>query len=615
MPQTCWQQRDAICQADLRDAEVKLPAGMSINPASAMGLGACSAQQVGLATPVGASPIHFDEAPAACPESSKLGAVEIDTPLLEKPLKGAAYLAKQGENPFGSLLALYLVAEGSGVIVKQAGEIEVGAGGQLTTVFHDTPQVPFSDVHVELFGGSRAPLRTPATCGTYTAEATLTPWSGNPASVVGSSFDITGCGAGGFSPSFEAGTENPLAGITSPFALRLQRNDGTQELGGLRLTLPEGLIGYLKGLSYCSDAVLNAISTDRGTGAAEEASPSCPASSQVGTVTVGAGAGPTPFYTSAGRAYYAGPYKGAPVSLAVVTPAVAGPFDLGSVVVRNAIYVDPTTSQLTVVSDPLPTELHGIPLDLRDVRVNVNRDHFTRNPTSCDEMQVTSTIASTQGATASPSQRFQVAGCERLGFKPRLSLRLSGGTKRADHPALTAVLRPRPGDANISRVEVALPHTEFLAQNHIRTICTRVQFAADSCPAGSVYGTVTAASPIFDYPLYGNVYLRSSSHPLPDMVLKLKGPASQPIEIVTVGRIDSKNGGIRTTFENIPDAPLTKVVLRMPGGKKSLLENSTNICRTVPHASAKLDAHNGKFRDFSPPLQSSSCGGAGKRGK
>lgn len=616
VPQGCWQQRDTICQSDLRNAEVALPQGMTLNPSSATGLAACSSQQIGLITPVGSSPIHFNESPAACPNAAKIGDLTIGTPLLNEPLTGAVYLAKQGDNPFGSLLAMYLVAEGQGVVVKQAGEIRTGPNGQLTTVFRDAPQVPFSDLHVDLFGGTRAPLRTPASCGSYTTQATLTPWSGNPASVVGSSFPITGCGAGGFDPKLSAGTENPIAGTTSPFVLRLQREDGTQELGGLQVSLPPGLSGYLKGISYCPDAVLAGISDQLGTGVGQEASPSCPAASRVGTVTVGAGAGPSPFYTQSGRAYLAGPYKGAPLSLAVVAPAVAGPFDLGSVVVRNAINVDPTSAQLTVSSDPLPTILHGIPLDLRDVRVSVDRDHFTLNPTSCDPMQIGSTITSTQGVVARPSQRFQVANCERLGFKPSLSLKLSGKTHRGGNPGLRAVLAmPQGGaSANASRVQVILPHSEFVAQSHLADICTRVQYAATGgggagCPAKSVYGKVRAWSPLLERPLEGNVYLRANGgeRALPDLVASLNGQIH--IEAVGYIGVDKRTEGLKTTFATIPDAPVEKIVLSLPAGKHSLLENSTNICRGTHSATVQMDGHNGKVHDFRTALQVG-CGSA-----
>lgn len=632
VPQGCWEHPEEICQSDLRDAEVTLPQGMTLNPAAADGLGACTPEQIGLTTPAGSTPIHFDQSPADCPASSRIGEIEIETPLLSRidsegkavrdangtplpePLEGSVYLAKQGDNPFDSLLAMYLVAEGSGVVIKQAGRIEVGPGGRLTTVVEDAPQTPFSDLHLQLFGGPRAALRTPPTCGTFAVTATLNPWSGGAPAEVGSGFEIDRCPNSGFDPRLSAGTENPVAGRTSPFSLRLTRDDGTDEIAGLRMTLPRGLVAYLKGIPYCSDATLDAISRDLGTGAGEIAHPSCPAASLVGHVTAGAGAGPTPFYTTAGRAYWAGPYRGAPVSLAVVFPAVAGPFDLGNVVIRNAFEVDPETAQITAVSDPIPTSLFDVPLDLRDVRVELDRPDYVLNPTSCEEMSFEADIASARGGSAHRSERFQVTGCDRLAFRPRLSLKLTGGIRRSANPGVVAVLRPRPGNANIGRVSVALPHSEFLDQSHIRTICTRVQFAADACPAGSVYGRATATSPILDYPLTGKVYLRSSDNPLPDMVLKLEGPASQPLEIDAVGRIDSIKGGIRTSFDVVPDAPVSKLVLRLPAGKKSLLENSTNICRGTHRATVQMDGQNGKIHDFRPLLKAD-CGGGAKGAK
>jgi hypothetical protein len=646
LPSECWDAKaseqeaeDSLCQSDMREARVTLPRGISINPSAAGGRQGCTPAQIGLSTPLASAPVHFDEAPVSCPDASKIGTVEIETPLLglhdvngepvtdeagrvlPEPLTGAVYLAQQSQNPFGSLLGMYLVAEGSGVRVKQAGEITLGPDGQITTAFHEAPQTPFSKIHVELFGGPRAPLRTPATCATYTAQATLTPWSNTAPVQRQSSFGVSQACGGGFDPQLSAGTQNPLAGKYSPLHLRLTREDATQEIAGLSATLAPGLIGKPAGIPYCPDSVLASFPapTLLGAGAGEIASPRCPAASQLGTVTVGAGAGPTPFYTATGKAYLAGPYKGAPLSLAVLAPAVAGPFDLGTVLVRNALRVNPETAQVSALSDPLPTLVHGIALDLRDIRVDLNRPDFTLNPTSCEPLAIAATLTSAQGTLAQRSSHFQAANCDRLAFKPKLSLRLKGDTRRSGHPALTAILKARPGDANIGRVQVALPHSEFLAQSHIKTICTRVQFAAGSgggaqCPKGSVYGKVTATSPLVDYPLTGNAYLRSSANPLPDIVLALHGPPSQPLQVDAVGRIDSVNGGIRTTFAAVPDAPLTKVVLRLPGGKKSLLENSTDLCRSTSTASVRMDAHNGKLADSGPELKVK-CPKSGKSGK
>jgi hypothetical protein len=393
--------------------------------------------------------------------------------------------------------------------------------------------------------------------------------------------------------------------------LDLSREDGSQRFRAVSATTPPGLTAYLKGIPYCPDSALAQIPTAPGTGAAQLASPACPAASQVGTAIAGAGAGPDPLFIDTGKVYLAGPYKGAPLSMAIATPAVTGPFDLGNVVVRTALNVDPTTTQITAVSDPIPTILEGIPLDIRDVRVNLDRPHFTLAPTNCAPLEVKAQVTGDKGAIANVSDRFQVGGCEKLGFKPSLKLRLHGKTKRGAYQRLTASLKARPGDANIARASVALPHSIFLAQEHIRTVCTRVQFAADQCPAGSIYGKATAISPLVDYPLQGTVYLRSSSNPLPDMVIAFKGPAYQPIEIELAGRIDSVNGGIRNSFDLVPDQPVTSFKLELRGGKKSLLVNSRNLCKGTQHASVKLDAQNGRERDFRPVVKND-CKGKGK---
>jgi len=599
MPQQGLEEVGAISESDLRDAAVQLPAGMSLNPSAAAGLGSCSASQIGLKSPVGQTPIVFSGDPESCPDDAKIGTVQIETPVLDHPLDGAVYLAAQGDNPFQSLLAIYLVVEDfdTGIVLKLPGRIVAGDDGQLETVFDENPQLPFSHLRVSLFGGSRAALRTPPACGTYTASANLSPWSGNAAAHLQSSFQITqDCGGGGFDPKLSAGVWNPLAGHTSPFALRITRQDRSQELGGLKVGLPPGLSGYLKGIPYCPDAALAAVSGELATGRAQEASPACPAASQLGIVTVGAGAGSTPFFTTSGRAYLAGPYKGAPLSLAVVAPAVAGPFDLGSVVVRNALQVDPTTAQITAVSDPLPTVLHGIPLDMRDVRVELNRDHFVLNPTSCDPMQVVSTITSNQGASATPSVPFQVGGCDRLGFKPKLALRFSGSTKRTGNPGIHATLQMPDGGANIASSRVTLPKGMLIDNAHINSPCTRVQFDADACPKSSILGEARAVSPLLDQPLEGPVYFRSNGgeRELPDIVADLRGQ----LHIVLVGYIDTKHERIRNTFATVPDAPVSKFTLHLFGGKRGLLENSHNLCRKKPKASVQFEAHNNGTSEY-----------------
>lgn len=616
---------DGLSEAHLKDVELTLPAGMTVNPASANGLASCSPDEIGLTSPVGQPKAMFDGAAAECPPASKLGTVQIDTPLIDHPLKGAIYLADQGQNPFGSLLALYISVEDplSGTTIKLAGQpIPDPQTGQLKVSFKDNPQLPFQEMRVNMFTGPRAALKTPVTCGQFSSSAKLTPWTAPEGATV-ERFDAFAIekGADGSAclrneadapnaQAFQAGTVDPTAGTYTPFALRVSRADGSQPIKAIKATLPKGLLGKLAGISYCPDAALADAAGK--TGKAEQAAPSCAAGSEVGNVTVGAGAGSDPFY-AAGKAYLAGPYKGAPLSLAIVTPAVAGPFDLGTVVVRAALQVDQETTRITAVSDPIPSILQGIPLDVRSIAVSMDRPSFTLNPTSCDPMEVLGSATSVFGQETSLANRFQVGGCEQLGFKPKLSLRLKGGTKRSAYPALTAVVNTRGGDANIARAAVGLPRSAFLAQEHIRTVCTRVQWAADACPKAAIYGKATAWSPLLDQPLSGNVYLRSSSNELPDLVADLRGQ----IRVALVGRIDSLNGGIRTTFESVPDAPVSKFVLRMRGGKKGLLVNSRNICKSVSRASAMIDGQNGKTHDLRPVLKdgckAKKSGRAGKR--
>jgi hypothetical protein len=589
----------------LKKAVVTLPEGMTVNAAAANGRGACSPEEIDLDS----------SAPVACPASSRIGLVELATPLLENPMEGSVYLAEQGDNPFGSTLAAYIVVEGEGALIKLPGKIDADPQtGRLTATFDDNPQLPFTDLMIDFFGGQNAALVSPKACGTYAVVAELTPWSGTGTVTRTSSFTVASgpnggpCPSGGFDPKLSAGTVNPIGGSFSPFLLQLSREDGMADMTGLDISLPPGLLGKLAGVPYCPDAALAGIPTGEGSGAAQIAGSSCPAASQVGTVGVGAGAGSNPVYVNTGKAYLAGPYKGAPLSLAVVTPAVAGPFDLGNVVVRTALYVNPATTQVRAVSDPLPTILAGIPLNLRDVRVNLDRDGFTLNPTSCDPMSVAGHISGAGGIAAAVWQRFQAASCAGLGFKPRLSVRFSGPTHRGAHPKLKAVLAPRPGDANLEKAVVTLPETEFLENSHIRTICTRPQYAADQCPAASVYGYAKAWTRLLDQPLQGPVYLRSSDNKLPDLVASLDGQ----IHLDLPGRIDSVDSRIRATFRGLPDAPVSKFVLTMQGGKKGLLVNNTQLCGIKPRISVGFDGQNGKIH-HAGPIVKTGCEGARKR--
>jgi hypothetical protein len=641
----------SLFTAALKDAAVTLPAGLVANVSQADGLAACTPAQIGLTTPIGQAPVHFSKAPDGCPDAAKLGTVEVATPLLAQyneqhkllrdpeenaipePLHGSIYIAKPFENPFGSLLAVYFSINDpkTGTVAKLAGKVEPNpVTGQLATKFTENPQLPLEDVKVHLFTGARASLQTPPLCGTHETTSELVPWSapeGLPASP-SAFFESTAAPGGGACPSTEsaqphapaisAGTLAPAAGAYSPLLAKISRADGSQRLGRLELTLPSGVSAKLAGVAQCSEAQIAAAMARNhpNEGALERANPSCPAASEVGTADVGAGAGPTPFHTR-GRLYLAGPYKGAPLSVVAITPAVAGPFDLGAVVVRSALYIDPETAQGRVLTDPLPTILEGIPVNVRSVAVSSDRPQFTRNPTSCDPKAFAGVATSTLGQTAPLSERFQVGGCQQLPFKPKLQFRLFGPIHRGGHPRFRTVLTAKPGEAGIARTVVALPHSEFIDQAHFRTICTRVQYAANQCPAGSVYGHIKAITPLLDYPLQGPVYLRSSSQELPDVVAALRGPASQPIAIDLVGHVDSVNGGIRFTFPSVPDAPVTKAIITAQGGKKGLFQNSTNICRGTHRVRVSMRGQNGKVSNLQPALkaQCPKGGGKGRRGR
>jgi hypothetical protein len=607
--------------ANLKDTTVSLPTGMALNPSAGAGLEACTPAQLG----------SDGTKPANCPNGSKIGSVEAVTPLLEEPLLGAVYLAKPFENPFNSLLAIYIAVEDpqTGVVAKLPGKVTADpATGQLTTRVEGSPELPIKDVRLHLFTGPSASLTTPPTCGTYTTTSDLTPWStpeGADAHPT-DTFQTTASPGGGAcptsqdqapnKPTFTAGTVSPQAGAYSPFVLKLTRQDASQRFVAIDTTLPEGLVGKLAGVSYCPAAgISQALSRNKpNEGALERQSPSCPASSEVGIVDVAAGSGITPLH-ALGHAYLAGPYKGAPLSMVVITPAVAGPFDLGVVTTRVALEVDPETARIHAVSDPLPQILDGIPLDLRSVSLELGRPNFTLNPTSCDPMAVGGAVTSALGGTAALSSPFQVGGCSALPFKPKLSVKLKGGTKRGDFPALTATATAKPGEANIGRVAVTLPHSAFLEQSHIGTVCTRVQFAEGSipgekCPTRSIYGKATLTTPLLDQPLAGPVFLRSSSHQLPDLVVALHGQ----VDVVVAGKVDSVKGALRNTFEAVPDAPFSKFTLQMQGGKKGLIVNSRNLCASTNKATVLMDGQNGRTNDFTPVVKAK-CGGKARKGK
>ena len=611
---------EGVSNADLAKAVISLPEGMTANPSLAEGLAVCTEAQLARES--------ASSAPGAgCPQASKIGTVEAETPLLkEKLLAGSLYVAEPYRNPFGTLLALYMVVKNAelGIRVIQPLKVEPDPRtGQLITTAEDIVPQPLSHVRVHLRAGARSPLIAPPGCGPHAVTATLYPSSGGPPVTDTSSFQILAgpgggaCPSGGapFSPGFEAGTLNNQAGSYSPFEMRLTRNDGEQDMGRFSFTLPPGVVPKLAGIPYCTDAQIAQARGRQGEHGGQEEldSPSCPAASQIGTTLAGAGVGSQLTYIP-GKLYLAGPYNGDPISAVAIVPAVAGPFDAGTVVVREALRLNPVTHVGEVdgsASDPIPHILKGIPLSVREVRVSADRPGgFTLNPTSCEPFEALSTIWG-DGTALEPlaphpadlSSRFQAAGCASLGFKPRLGLKLRGGTRRGRFPALHAVYTPRAhGDANLSRLALTFPNSEFIEQGHFRTICTRVQFAAGAgfgsqCPKGSIYGHITVWTPLLDEPLKGPVYLRSSNHNLPDAVFALHGLVD--IELAT--RIDSTHGRLRAIVAGAPDAPVSRAVVDMQGGQKGLFVNSTNLCAGKHRARVNAGAQNGR-RDVTKPV-------------
>ncbi|HYM45297.1 MAG TPA: hypothetical protein VES65_03955, partial [Solirubrobacteraceae bacterium] len=443
---------EGLAEANLKEALVKLPIGMTVSPSAANGLGACpldGPEGVGLGS----------SQPARCPNSSKVGTVEVQTPLLEHPLKGSVFLAQQGDlegngsNPFKSLLAMYVVIEGEGVAVKLPGLIELDeTTGQLTARFgkkdpitgeESLPQLPFGDLKMSFFGGPRAPLITPPGCGTYTTVSQLTPWNGGPPVEASSSFTIDqGCGGGGFSPSFTAGSADNQGGAYTPFSVTFSRHDGEQRFAGAQVTAPPGLLATLKNVTRCPEP--------------QASLGECPPASLIGETTVAAGPGADPYWVKGGRVYLTGPYHGAPFGLTIAVPAVAGPFNLGDkggpVIVRARIDVDPHTAQAIVTSDPLPRILKGVPLDVRTVNVTIDRKEFIFNPTDCDPLHATATLSSTANTAAQASSPFQAGGCASLPFKPSFKVSTQAKTSKANGAGLDVTVASGKGQANIAKV-------------------------------------------------------------------------------------------------------------------------------------------------------------------
>jgi hypothetical protein len=591
--------------AHTKDAVLTLPRGFGLNPSAANGLRTCTDEQFGKGT----------KNDVGCPPDSRVGTARIESaPLPEGDLEGPIFVGKQlSRDPLsGNEYRIFVVAESDryGISVRLVGNVKADpVTGQLTTTLKDNPQVPFTRFETRFDGGARAVLSSPPTCGPNQASSAMTPWSGTPAATPTDGVTLSDAPGGGkcaktmaerpFAPGFAAAPASAKAGAFSPLTIRLTRPDGQQELKATDLVLPPGMTGRLAGIRYCPEEAIAGAAARAG--ADETARSSCPASSQVGAASILAGTGPAPLAIG-GKAYLAGPYKGAPLSLVVVTPAVAGPFDLGTAVVRVALFLEPETAQIHAVSDPIPDVFGGTQLSVREISLKMDRPNFTLNPTSCDPLATTGSVKGGGADPANPAafssfavnSPFQTKSCDALDFKPKLTLKLLGGrkaTRRTAHPKLRAVLRMPDGDANVRRAAVTLPRTEFIDQAHIGTVCTRVQLAAHACPARSVYGHATAETPLLADGLSGPVYMVSSDHELPDLLVDLHGQ----VDVRLRGVISSAKRRLKTVFYPAPDVPVSKFTLTMKGGKKGLIVNSKDLCaKRKQFAQLNFEAHNGK---------------------
>jgi hypothetical protein len=608
----------------VKNANVTLPAGTGLNPGTAPGLKFCSD---------GSFPLH-SEAAITCPAESQVGTVAIEAPELPAgSLKGPVYLAEQkSREPLsGQEYRILFNAESSryGVQVREEGKVKANpTTGQLTAEFTNLPQVAFSSATLT-FGPTAKHaipvLSSPPLC-TNTATSSAVPYStGATTATPPTELKLTSAPGGGacaktmaerpFTPGFLAHPNTSKAATYTPYQLVISRGEGQQEIKGFNITLPPGATAKLAGVPYCQAKEYSAA--EGKTGAAEAEKPSCGKESQIGVAAIQSGTGGAPLKLE-GKVYLSGPYKGAPLSIVVITPAVAGPFDLGNVVVHAPLNLNPESGQVSTSAE-IPDVFGGVKLDIRQIVVTLNRKEFTLNGTNCKKSSVAGTV---QGGGGDPtnsaawssygvSTPAQGEGCKALAFKPGLKLRLFGQTHRAQHPKLKATLTPKEGQANVEVASVALPHSIFLDQSSLGTVCTRPQFAAEACPAKSVYGHAIAYSPLLSQPLEGPVVLRSSNNTLPDMVAHLKGQ----VDIDLDGKIDSYKGGIRTTFTGIPDLPVSKFVLVLPGGKHGLLQNSTNLCAKPVKGILRLVGHNSRRSNRRQKIQTPCKGNGAKKGK
>lgn len=579
--------------ADTVGATLQLPPGLTLDPPAASGLQSCTPAQL-------AAELPEPDPETGCPEASEVGTATVATPLFEKPVGGLLYVAEPdrpatarpgAENPSDGLFALYLVLRDAerGVLLSLPIQVDADpATGRLTAGFTQLPELPLSHLSLRFNSGPHAPLSTPPGCAEHAISYSLQPSSGDPPLTGSETFATdSDCGSR-FEPSLSAGTVTNSAGSSAPFVLDLRHPATGPNLSSLRLTLPPGLAADFNAASTCPDSAA--------------ALAACPTSSRLGYVRIALGAGADPLWVPAGAepdsdVYLAGPYRDAPYSLLVSVPAAAGPFDLGQVVLRAPVRIDPDTAQASVELGGLPQILKGVPLHYRAIRLVLDRPGLIRNPTSCEPMRIELTATAATGATESAGDRFQAADCAALAFHPRLSLRLSGGIGRNGHPAIEIVLKPRGPEANLERASLALPAGELVDARRIPPQCPR-ELPAEGCPAISRLGSATLRSPLLPQPLRGPIFLRAPSRRYPTLVAPLD--AGQ-LRVLLHGRIVSAPGGrLRVLFTGLPDIPVSKATFTVDGGRRGIVVNSENLCGRQPRAAALLRAQNGKERRSRP---------------
>jgi hypothetical protein len=612
VPQDAVLVANGLAESNVRAISVTLPEGVTLNPAAADGLQACSEGQIGYLPGESNPPSELAFTPTLpdplqqglnfCPDAAKVGTVRIVSPLLPagQPLEGAVYLAtpapegEEGNNPFRTTVAMYIVARDpkSGTLVKLPGSVTLDQQtGQISSTFENTPQLAFEDAEIHFFGGERAPLVTPARCGAYTTQATFTPWSGNAPVKSTSSFEVrtgpngTPCpGTLPFSPVLAAGSPNINAGGFSPLTTTITRQDGNQSIQTVQLQMAPGMSGILAGVPLCPEVQANA-----GT---------CGPESLIGETIVSVGLGGDPFTVTGGKVYLTEKYQGAPFGLSIVNPADAGPFHLGKVVVRARIEVDPYTAALTITTGEIPHIIKGFPLQIKHVNVLINRSGFTFNPTNCNPMSITGTIGSVDGASSPVSIPFQVTNCASLKFTPKFSVSTGAHTSKANGASLTATLtepnEPRGNQANIAKVKVELPKQLPSRLTTLQKACTNAQFEANpaGCPPESDIGHAKVITPLLPVPLEGPaIFVSHGGEAFPSLTMVLQG-YGVTVDLVGTTFI-SKTGVTSTTFKTVPDTPFNTFELILPTGKFSALTALGNVCTRSLIMPTEFVAQNG----------------------